>query len=162
MAEIKEFFGTGKSEIRSDKKMTERRVVVCVMKHPEENKYLCVKNKKFGWVDFVMGGIEGDESPIEAGEREIIEESGYDDFGELYEISGVVCYDNFYAAHKDVNRHIEVRVVYGELKTLKQQERTQEEKDLADVMWIDGGDLENMLTQEAHRYVWERVREERG
>lgn len=70
--------------------------------------------------------------------------------------------DNFHAAHKDVNWHIEVRVVYDELKTLKQQERTQEEKDLADVMWIDGRDLGNMLTQEAHRYIWERVREERG
>ena len=38
--------------------MTERKVVVMVMKHPVEDRYLCTVKRKFGWVDFVMGGIE--------------------------------------------------------------------------------------------------------
>lgn len=38
----KEFFGTGDSAIRDDKPMTEREVVVVAMKHPTEEKYLCV------------------------------------------------------------------------------------------------------------------------
>lgn len=63
---VKEFFGTGESAVQPDKPMTEREVVVAVVKHPLEEAYLCVRNKKFNWLDFVMGGIEGEETPAEA------------------------------------------------------------------------------------------------
>ncbi len=69
--------------IRPDKEMTERRVVNAVIKHPTEDKYLCVHNKKFNWINFVMGGIEGDETPIEAAIREVVEETGYTDISRL-------------------------------------------------------------------------------
>ena len=156
MAEVKEFHATGESAIRPDKPMTDRNVVVVVMKHPTEDKYLCMNNKKFGWIDFVMGGIEGEETPLEAGVRELEEESGYMDYeltGELPE----VYYDNFYAAHKDVNRHIEVHTVYGKLNSLKQNERSQEEADIADILWIDVAELPEKLHTDAHRWDLERV-----
>lgn len=54
----KEFFGEEDSAIREDRPMTERNVVVVAIKHPTEEKYLCVQNRKFGWIDFVMGGSE--------------------------------------------------------------------------------------------------------
>ena len=75
----KNFVGSGDSTIRPDKKMTERKVVNALIKHPTEDKYLCVHNKKFNWINFVMGGIEGEETPTEAGIREVIEETGYTD-----------------------------------------------------------------------------------
>lgn len=153
---VKEFFGKGDSAVREDKPMTERQVVIAVMKHPTEEKYLCVKNKKFGWIDFVMGGIEGDETPTEAARREIMEETGYSDFeivGELTE----VYYDNFYAAHKDVNRHITCHTVYGRLSNLEQDEREDKEQELADVLWVDATELPKRLSTEAHRYDFERV-----
>lgn len=156
MAEVREFFGTGESAIRPEKMMTDRKVAVAVMKHPTEEKFLCVRNRKFGWVDFVMGGIEGDETPVEAAERELVEETGYVNckiVGELPE----VYYDNFYAAHKDVNRHIEVHTVYGCLQNLAQKERSQEEADLADVLWIEIADLAGKLHTDAHRWDLERV-----
>ena len=156
MAEIKEFHGTGDSAVRPDKPMTDRKVVVVVMKHPTEDKYLCTDKKKFGWIDFVMGGIEGEETPLEAAARELEEESGYTDYefvGELPE----VYYDNFYAAHKDVNRHIEVHTVCGKLKSLAQVERSQEEAEIADVVWIDVAELPEKLHTDAHRWDLERV-----
>ncbi len=154
----KEFFGEGDSAVRADKPMTERNVVVVAIKHPTEEKYLCVRNRKFGWIDFVMGGIEGEESPIEAARREVVEETGYDDFGELIELPEV-CYDNFYAAHKDVNRHITIHMVRGQLMSLRQEERSAEEDEIAEVMWIPVDELAEKLTQKAHKYIWGQVKE---
>lgn len=156
MAEVKEFHGTGDSAVRPDKPMTDRKVVVVVMKHPTEDKYLCAAKKKFDWIDFVMGGIEGAETPLEAAARELEEESGYTDYELVGELPDVY-YDNFYAAHKDVNRHIEVHTVYGKLKSLAQKERSQEEADIADVVWIDVKELPEKLHTDAHRWDLERV-----
>lgn len=152
----KNFVGTGESEIRPDKPMTERQVVNVVMKHPTEDKYVCVKKKKFGWINFVMGGIEGNETPMEAAEREFKEETGYTDFT-LEKQLEFVYYDNFYAAHKDVNRHITCYTVVGKLNSLDQIERTEEESSIADVIWIDKDKLMESLQTDAHRYDAERA-----
>ena len=152
----KEFFGTGSSEVRADKPMTEREVVVAILRHPTEARYLCVHNRKFDWIDFVMGGIEGTETPVEAGQREVREETGYTDLGELKEWSEV-CYDNFYAAHKEVNRHITIHTIYGQLQSLAREERSAEEAEIADVLWVPAEELAEKLTQQAHRYLWEEI-----
>lgn len=156
MAEIKHFEGEGDSAVRPDKKMTQRNVVVVVMKHPTEDLWLCMRKKKFDWIDFVMGGIEGEETPEEAGARELTEETGFTDF----EIIGTlpdVYYDRFYAAHKDVNREITVHTVYGQLKSLKAQDRDPEEIAEGEVRWTSSEDLPKVLHTDAHRWDWERV-----
>lgn len=147
----KSFMGTRDSKIREDKPMTNRDVVNVVIKHPTENKYLCVRNKKFNWVNFVMGGIEGDETPTEAGIREVIEETGYNDITIEKEMD-FIYFDNFYAAHKDVNRHITCHTVVGQLNSLACVERAKEEMEIADVLWIDESKLIDSLSTEAHKY----------
>ena len=157
----KNFVGSGDSTIRPDKKMTERKVVNALIKHPTEDKYLCVHNKKFNWINFVMGGIEGEETPIEAGIREVVEETGYTDITIDKEME-FIYFDNFYAAHKDVNRHITCHTIVGKLNSLVQEDRAQEEKDIADVMWIPKEELLTKLTSEAHRYDATRLIEGEG
>ncbi len=153
---VKEFFGEGNSAVRPDKPMTEREVVVVVVKHPTEEKYLCEQKRKTGWVEFVMGGIDGDETPIEAAKREVAEETGYTELTDLV-VRPEICYDNFYAAHKGVNRHITVHIVTGKLANLNQTERTEEETEIADVIWLTADEVAEKLAQEEHRWIWEVV-----
>lgn len=152
----KNIVGTGESAIRSDKPMTDRSVVNVIIKHPTEDKYLCVTNKKFNWLTFVMGGIEDSESVIEAGIREVKEETGYTDI-EIEKEMEFIYYDNFYAAHKDVNRHITCHTIVGKLNSLEQLERSKEEEAIGDVLWIEKSKLMDSLTTEAHKYDAERL-----
>ena len=147
----KNFIATGDSKIKDDMPITERKVVNVVLKHPSEDKYLCVSNKKFNWTNFVMGGIEDGEDVISAAKREVVEETGYHDFDELKEMK-FIYFDNFYAAHKNVNRHITCYTVYGKLKSLDQIPVSDVEKEINDTLWIEKSDLEQTLTTEAHKY----------
>ena len=147
----KSFYGTGNSAIKEGMPITERNVVNVIVKHPTEDKYLCVKNKEFNWIDFVMGGIEEKETPREAAIREVKEETGYTDIEILKDLD-FIYYDNFYAAHKKVNRHITCYTVIAKLNTLNQIERTEKEKNLADVIWINKNELLDSLTTAAHKY----------
>lgn len=154
--QVKEFFGEGSSKIREDKPHTKREVVVVVVKHPTEDKYLCEQKCKTGWIEFVMGGIDGDETPIDAAKREVAEETGYTDLVDLVE-RPEICYDNFYAAHKDVNRHITVHIVTAKLGCLDQAERTEEEEKIADVIWVPAEEVAGKLEQQEHQWIWEVV-----
>ena len=152
----KNFIGTGDSKIRDDMPFTDRNVVIATIKHPTEDKYLAVKNREFGWVNFVMGGIEGEETPIEAARREIIEETGYTDI-EIDKEMEFIYFDNFYAAHKKVNRHITCHTVVGKLKSLEQIARSEEEDKLQEIMWITKDKLIASMSTNAHKYDAERV-----
>ena len=157
----KNFVGSGDSTIRPDKPFTDRQVVIAAIAHPTEDKYLCVKNNKFGWINFVMGGIEGDENPIEAAKREIIEETGYTEI-EIEREMEFVYFDNFFARHKDVNRHITCHTVVGKLKNLDAIERSEEESELQEIMWIDKEKLIETLNTNAHKYDATRALEGDG
>lgn len=151
----KSFVGTGDSEPRIDAEMTDRNVVNVIIKHPTEEKFLCVKNKEFGWVNFVMGGIEEGETTIEAAKREVVEETGYNDINIDHEME-FVYFDNFYAAHKKVNRHITSHTVVGKLNSLDCVAVSDEEAKLQETLWIDKKDLVESLTTNAHKYDAER------
>lgn len=157
----KSFVGTGDSAIREDMPMTERQVVNVVIKHPTEDKYLCVHNKKFDWINFVMGGIEGEETPIEAAIREVQEETGYTDIT-IDKQMEFIYYDNFYAQHKKVNRHITCYTVVGKLNSLEQVAIDEKEQEIADVVWIPKDKLMDSLTTEAHKYDAMRALEGEG
>ena len=134
------------------KKNTERDTVIVVVKHPSEDKYLCVRYQKFGWQTFIMGGIEKTESPEEAAFREVIEESGYIDIKNVQLLS-YVFQEHFYAAHKDVNRLTTNRVLVVELNSLNQEEMSEEEKQVQEPVWVSKKELRSFLTFETHRKI---------
>lgn len=150
------FNGIGDSALREGLPITERNVVNVVIKHPTEDKYLCVRRKDFGWLNFVMGGIEEGESVVSASIRELTEETGYTDI-EIDKELEFIYFDTFYAAHKKVNRHITSYTVAGHLRNLEQVERNNYEKSIADVCWVSQDDLMEQLHTNAHRYDFMRI-----
>ena len=47
--------------------------------------------------------------------------------------------------------------MHGKLNSLKRAERSEEEKAIADVLWIKNEELSQKLSTEAHKYVLDQV-----
>lgn len=102
-----------------------RDCIMLVIKHPTQNKYLYLHNKKFGWNVLVQGGIEQDENPFVSAIREMTEETGFYDIKSITKLDFEM--DNvYYAAHKNQNRYAIIQTFYIELNSLKQLEHENE------------------------------------
>ncbi len=100
-------------------KTIERDVVILVVKHPVEDKYLYLHYKKIGWNVLVQGGIDNGENPMIAAVRELVEETGFYDIKKIERLP--LDMDNiFYAAHKNENRYARAKTYFIELASLKQ------------------------------------------
>ncbi len=137
------------------KENTKRNTVILMVKHPTEDKYLCVKYHKFNWQTLVMGGIEDNETYEEAARRELEEETGYTDFT-FERTFDFMFREKFYAAHKDVNRTTTNCIVVGHLNSLEQKEITKEEKDTQEVVWVNGNELVDFLGIDTHKRIAEQ------
>lgn len=108
-----------------------RDCIMLVIKHPSEDKYLYLHNKKFAWNVLVQGGIEEGENPFISAIREMTEETG------LYDIKSIIKLDFemdnvYYAAHKAQNRYAIIKTFYIELNSLKQLDHEDESDILFD------------------------------
>ena len=143
------------------KENTKRHVVANIVKHPTEEKYLVLNYKNIDWKCLVMGGIEEKETVIEAAMRELKEETGYTDIKSAYQINAT-SFDEFYAAHKDVNRKIIQECVVIELNSLSAEEISEEEKQRYDRVWIEKEKLYDYINIESQKFQIDMYFEEKA
>lgn len=119
------------NKVNPDAKMVYRDCIMLVVKHPTENKYLYLHNKKFGWNVLVQGGIEDGENPMVSAIRELVEETGFNDIKKIEKIA--IDFDNvYYAAHKGENRYAKIKTYFIELASLAQSEHEDDAEILFD------------------------------
>lgn len=117
------------------KKLVERNVVTCIVKHPTEEKYIIARPTKGGPWSPLMGGIDEGESAVDAARRELIEETGFVDI-RLIEKRGDKFVSEFFAKHKNVNRIANCNIVYIELGSLKSNSELAIEADQQEIKWV--------------------------
>lgn len=144
---------------REDKEDTDRRVAMCVVKHPTEDSYLTLRWTSFDWHNLVMGGIEDGETAEETGLREITEETGYTDV-EYVKTMPLSLNSRFYAKHKDVNRNIITTVMFYQLRSLKKIDTQRESHEQFEAEWVSRKDLAALRPVSELPYILKWMEEE--
>ncbi len=137
---------------REDLPFVEREAVHAILKHCSEDKYLVLKWKKVDWVTFITGGVDEGETPLQAVEREIREETGYQNFKLLKELPR--SHSKFYHVPKKENRFAHFSNFYFELKNGEQKELTPDEKEKHELIWVTKPELERIMNIEGSLRDW--------
>jgi len=145
---------------REGKENTKRSVVQVILKNKKNEVFvLFLKDKKWEKLEpktFIIGGIEEEETPLEAATREVVEETGYVNI-KLSEKLPFEFESNFFAAHKDVNRKVHVHTFVFDLLNDEKKEIVEDEyftKDSHETKWIEDSKVEETLTTEDQRKTW--------
>jgi len=119
----------------SGKEVVYRKGIVAILYNSKDDTYLLLDWPKQNWRTFVCGGVEGNESFIDAAKREIIEETGYTDVTFKRLLIGPVL-SEFFAKHKDVNRIAEQEFLLFELESDTQVAISDAEKEKHHYSWV--------------------------
>lgn len=135
------------------KRIEERKNISVIIKHPSEEKYLLLDWESFWWKSFVVWWVEENESYEEATKREIIEETWYNDFLEIKPIWWEI-HSQYYAKHKDVNRHSILKFFFIKLNSLQNIWHLESETEFHNFLWVDREKVKNYLNINTHLYSW--------
>jgi len=152
-------YDKGKERPKKGKKQVVRNVITAIVKHWEKDEYLLLDWKGMDWKCFVMGGIKEKEDFVKAAEREIKEETGFQNPKFVKAIGGEI-HVEFFAKHKNVNRYAKNQGVFFQLADGKRSKRSSEEKDKHEFFWVKKGELEKILNIEGHHVLWNRLMNE--
>ncbi len=128
---------------KQGKENTRRDIVHVIVLNKSGDKFIALKNKKLDWVTPITGGIEQGEDALVAAEREVKEESGYQNFL-LDRQMPYKMLAEFYASHKDVNRSVTSNVLVFRLKDEKQLPLSKEESEKHEVIWLPISELKSL------------------
>lgn len=138
-----------------------RNAVHAIVRDPKTDKFLVLKWKKFPWIGFIVGGIEGGEKPIDACMREITEESGYKNVKYIKSLGGPV-ESQFHAAHKGHNRIATFTAHVFELVNHEKEELSKAEFEQHEPDWMTWDEIEKSgLIAPGEHPIW-RDRYENG
>jgi len=141
---------------REGKKEVARDTVQCIVKHPTEDKFICLKWKKYNWQTFIIGGIEEGETAEDAGIREIKEETGYQNIKFIRQLGGIV-HSKYFATHKDENRLAIVRGLYFVLENEERKIVDEKEQENFEVVWISKEEVPNFVRGAEVGELWRRL-----
>ncbi|PIN90508.1 leucine--tRNA ligase [Candidatus Pacearchaeota archaeon CG10_big_fil_rev_8_21_14_0_10_34_76] len=135
---IRQSFGEAKED--EEKRFT----ISAVVQRKSDKKFLYLKWKEFGWVAPVIGGIDGNETPESAAEREVFEETGYKAkaVGKL----GLPFEAHFYADNKKVWRHRIDQPILLELISDNPEKLNKEESSMHEVSWLSREEVAKLTT----------------
>lgn len=142
-------------KVREGEKFREREAVMCIVKHWEKNEYLCQEWKDFSGVrTLISGGIEGNEDVIDAGKREIREESGFLNAKFIRQLGGF-SYIEFYHQRKQTNMRARFRYLYFELENGNKEKISETEEKQHATVWKKSEKIVDFLTISEKEKIWQ-------
>jgi len=141
---------------RPGEDIKERNNVVVIIEHPDKEDYLCARWKKVDWQGFVTGGIEEGKTAEETALEEVREETGYQNV-KLVKVYDRSSHGLFWHVVKNENRKAHYKIVHVKLENLDRNEPSDEEKEIAEFVWVPKGEVNSFLKREDMRYPWRVV-----
>jgi len=155
MEDIPLFIGKGADAPRKNLKFTRRKTIVAIVFDPKTNKYLCLRRKDTGWETFVTGGIEKDQSAIEAALTEVTQETGYINLRIIEELPR---YDlALYHTPKGKNLFVQAHPFLFELIDCEQKVVEEDELVQHDYFWLTEDELKDFKLPKGHRFLFNSI-----
>ena len=146
-----------RNDLESNLELENRNVILAIIKHWNEDKYLVIRYKKDNSRAFLTGGIENNEDPKDTVIREIKEETGFINIRKIEKICDTEC--TFYHNRKNKNLKEFVKNYYVELENGENNEISEDEKNILDFEWINEKELESIISYEEHYYPFKIFKE---
>jgi 8-oxo-dGTP pyrophosphatase MutT (NUDIX family) len=144
----------GSNSFNPSAPIVERDPVAVIIKHPTDELYLLAKWKKSDWTGLLTGGIEEGDTLEETVKKEIHEETGFKNVAYIQPLD-FVSHGLFFHPIKNVNRLAHYHLVFAQLKDLEQDEIAEDEKAIAEFVWIQKEEVLGLLTRNDMRLLWE-------
>lgn len=134
--------------------IVERDPIAVIIKHPLDDLFLVAQWKKSDWNGFLTGGIEAGDTLEQTVAKEIYEETGFKNIAAIKPLD-FVSHGLFFHPVKQVNRLAHYHLVFAQLKDLEQDETSEDERAIAEFVWVPKDDILNKLTRSDMKLLWQ-------